>query len=286
MRTKAIVKLAIGLIIDYLILSQLLDREYAVLCLLGIMSYALMGEYIALYKHRAIHPSKLDDNTKAQLEELLFYVTDDVAKKSGVDLAKLRLWLIPSDAINAYAYGIRNLGITQGALNCCDDGMLCAVLGHEVAHVLHFDAVFHRIIFSNVTLIIISLVIISFVSLTSIWLLFILLCVLGICGGVFSLFLFRGANKLVKTYFTALQYAVIFVYQLIMNAVSRQSEFRADRYAVELGYGRELEAFLERFVDAENQRQLSLNEALYNSHPPVQKRLLKIEGCQQVGHDK
>lgn len=284
MRTKALVKIAIGLIIDYLILSQLLDREYAVLCLIGIVSYALMGEYVALYKHRAIHPDKLDDKTKTRLEELLYYVTDDVAKKSGVDLAKLRLWLIPSDEINAYAYGIRNLGITQSALNCCDDGMLCAVLSHEVAHTLNLDAVWNRLVFANVTLIFASLSILAFVSLASIWLLFTLLCVLGICRGIFSIFMFKGSNALIKSYFTGLQYIVITIYQAVMAAVSRHSEFRADRYAVELGYGRELVSFLKRFaVVSTEERQLSLSEALYATHPPAQTRLLKIEGMQQKG---
>lgn len=283
MRTKALVKISIGLIIDYLILSQLLDREYAVLCLIGIVSYALMGEYVALYKHRAIHPDKLDDKTKTRLEELLYYVTDDVAKKTGSDL-KIKLWLIPSDEINAYAYGIKNIGITQGALNCCDDGMLCAVLSHEVAHTLNLDAVWHRFIFANVTLIIASLAVITFVSLASIWLLFTLLCVLGICRGLFSIFMYKGSHTLIKSYFTGLQYIVITIYQAVMAAVSRHSEFRADRYAVELGYGRELVSFLKRFaVVSTEERQLSLSEALYATHPPAQTRLLKIEGMQQKG---
>lgn len=33
-----------------------------------------------------------------------------------------------------------------------------------------------------------------------------------------------------------------------MSAVSRQSEFRADRFTVELGYDQELSSFLERFA--------------------------------------
>lgn len=278
MHTKALVKIVIGLIMDYLILSQLLDREYAVLCLIGIVSYSLMGECIALYKHRAIHPNKLDDKTKTRLEELLYYVTDDVAKKSGSDL-KIKLWLLPSDEINAYSYGIRNISVTQGALNCCDDGMLCAVLSHEVAHTLNLDAVWNRLVFANVTLILASLIIITFVSLTSIWLLFTLLCVLGICRGIFSIFMFKGVNTLVKGYFTGLQFIVVTIYQAVMAAVSRHSEFRADRYAVELGYGIQLVSFLERFaVVSTEERQLSLSEVLYATHPPAQTRLLKIEG--------
>lgn len=277
MRIQALLKIAVALIIDYFLLFQMLDSKYAALCLVGIVSYALLGEYIALFKHHAIHPSKLDDNTRIRLEELLHYVAD----KSGVSLSKHRLWLIPSDEINAYAYGVKNIAITQGALNCCDDGMLCAVLSHEVAHTLNLDAVWHRLIFANITLILASFIVITCVTLTALWLIFILLCVLGICGGVFSLFMFKGINTLVKGYFTSLQYLVITIYQAVMAAISRRSEFRADHFAVELGYGLELKSFLERFVIGTERRQLSLSEVLYATHPPTQTRLLKIEGIQQ-----
>lgn len=284
MRMQALLKIAITLVVDYFLLFQLLDSKYAVLCLVGIVSYALMGEYIALYKHRAIHPDKLGDNTRIRLEELLHYIANNATKKSEVNLSKLRLWIIPSDEINAHAYGIRNIGITQGALNCCDDGMLCAVLSHEIAHTLNLDAVWNRLVFANVTLILSSLSVIAFVSIASIWLLFTLFCVLGICRGIFSIFMFKGSNALIKGYFTGLQYIVLTIYQAVMAAVSRHSEFRADRYAVELGYGRELVSFLERFaVVSTEERQLSLSEVLYATHPPAQTRLLKIEGMQQKG---
>ena len=134
-------------------------------------------------------------------------------------------------------------------------------------------------IFANVTLVLAGLTIGSFLTVSFMWLLFIMLCLFGICGGFISVFFFSGTKKLVKGVFRVLQYSVLFVYKAVMGIASRGSEFRADRFSCRLGaeYGAALSYFLTRFVEPQQNQQRSLTDILYASHPAAYKRVQRIE---------
>ena len=91
------------------------------------------------------------------------------------------------------------------------------------------------------------------------------------------MFLFQGISKLVKGCFTLMQRVVLFVYQAVMACVSRQCEYRADRYSCELGYASQLSYFLQRFVEGQETGHRSLQEVIYASHPATHKRIQRIE---------
>lgn len=277
MRLGGIVKISVALLVDFLLIYDILGVEAALIITVGIMLYAWLGEYIALFKDGTVSLNHLDDYERSRLTRVHEYLTEDVKRVSGADISGLRLHVIPSDDINAYAYGFHNVSITRSVLASCDDMTLCSVLGHEVSHILNMDAVFHRVIFANVTLVIIGLMVVSFISVSFLWILFLILCILGICGGLFSMLVFHGIRKLVKGTFTVIQHLVLFIYQTVMGLVSRRCEFRADKYSVQLGYGSQLSYFLTRFAVGQEPRQKTLNEILYASHPAAYKRVQKIE---------
>lgn len=277
MKLHGYLRIVVFLLVFFALSYSILGVEAAALLTLGITLYAWLGEYLALLKDGAIRMDHLCDYEKNRLSCALENLTEDVQRVSGTDISKLRLHVIPSDNINACAYGFRNIGVTRAMLSNCDDATLCAVVAHEVSHTFCMDAVFYRLVFASITILIASLICLSVASTSVIWILFAVLCALGLCGGLFSMFLFQGFSKLVKGYFTLMQRVVLFVYQAVMACVSRQCEFRADHYSCELGYGPQLSYFLQRFVESQETGPKSLQEVIYSSHPSTHKRILRIE---------
>lgn len=277
MRIIGIVKIAVILLVDFSLIYYTLGIEAAIAIIACMMLYAWLGEYIALLKDGAIGVNNLNDYEKTKLIRAHTCLTEDVKRVAGTDISKLKLHIIPSEDINAFCYGFNNVAITRSALNACDDMTLCSVLGHEISHLLSLDAVVNRLIFANVTCAILGLAISSFISISFLWIIFIVLCVCGICGGVLSMYVFHGVRKLVKGLFSVFQYLILFIYQVAMGIASRACEFRSDRFSCELGYGAQLSYFLTRFIEGQETRQKSLNEILYASHPATYKRVLRIE---------
>lgn len=276
-RIVGVTKLIGILLVDFFLAYYILGVKVALLNTVGIMLYGWLGEYIGLLKDGAIRLDYLNDYERVKLLRVHNCLIDDVKRVSGSDISRLKLHIIPSDDINACAYGFNNVGITRATLNCCDETILCSVLGHEISHILNMDAVVNRLIFANVTLVIVGLIMASFITVSFMWIVFIILCAFGICGGLFSMFIFHGTKKLVKGTFTVLQHVVLFIYKVVIGIASRSCEFRADKYSCELGYGPQLSYFLNRFVGGQESTQRSLTEILYNSHPATYKRVFRIE---------
>lgn len=277
MRVKGIIKITLAIIVDFALVYGLFGIEAAGLVCGGIMLYAWLGEYTALMKDSAVKISSLNDYERMKLTRSFNTLVGDVQEKSAVDISGVKLHLIPSDQINAYAYGFHNIAVTRGALSVCDELTLNAVLSHEVSHILCMDAVFHRIVFANITLVIVGLIISSFAATSFMWIIFWVLCLFGICKGCVSIFLFSGISKMIKGMFELMQRFVLFAYQAIMGVVSRNSEFRADRYACSLGYGSQLNYFLSRFMEGQDSRKRTLRDILYAAHPDTYKRIERIE---------
>ena len=277
MRIYSFTKILSVLLLDFFLVTSVLGVEAGTITTLLILFYGWAGEYIALIKDGAIRLEHLNPYEKDKLIRVHQCLAGDVKRISNTDISNLKLHIVPSDEINAWAYGFHHISITRAALTSCDDTTLCAVLSHEVNHILCFDPVFHRIVFANVTLALLGLIAGSFISVSFLWILFFLLCAFGICGGLFSIFVVHGFTKIVKGFFSGLQHLIVFLYQVIMGLICRRCEFRADQYAVKLGYGPQLVYFLERFVDGQDSRQKTINELLYASHPATYKRIQKID---------
>lgn len=277
MKLRGYLKIVVFLLVFFVWSYGLLGEEVAALLTLGITLYAWLGEYLALLKDSAVRMDHLRDYERSRISCALENLAEDVNRVSGADISRLRMYVIPSDDINACAYGLRSIGVTRAMLNNCDDATLCAVVAHEVSHTFCMDAVFYRLVFASVTILIAGLTCLAAAGTSVIWILFAVLCALGLCGGLFSMFLFQGFSRLVKGYFTLIQRAVLFVYQAVMACVSRRCEYRADRYSCQLGYGPQLSYFLQRFVEIQETGSKSLQDVIYASHPAAHKRIMRIE---------
>ena len=282
MRIRGIMKVMAALVVDFVLCYIGTGAVLAAIVTGGIFFYAWIGESIAVFRDRAVSLEHLNDYERLRLVRVKDSLTEDVRRVFGEDISNLKLYVTASDQMNAYAYGFQSVAVTRAVLNSCDDATVCAVLGHEVSHILNMDAVFHRIIFANVMLILGGLIAGSFICMSVIWILFLILCLFGVCTGIFSMLIFHGVRKIVKGTFTAVQYCVVFLYQAVMGLISRRGEFRADWCSCQLGYRSQLRYFLTRFVEGQEPERQSLHEILYATHPPVRKRLQRIEQYRSV----
>ena len=274
-RFCGILKVAFVLALDFVFIYGLFENFYIAFIAVGVISvYILLGGYIDLLKEEAVISKKLPAFQRSKLEAAKNQLVADVKSTSGINISRMKLYLIPGDnEMNATAYGFNCVSVTRGTFDNTDTITLNAVLAHEVSHILNFDVEFNRAVFCSVTLIIGALSVMSFAIMAIIFLIFFVLSCFRFWLGVMA---FQGATKAVGGIFSLLQRGVVMIYRTLLSLVSRHAEYRSDKYSYLLGYGMQLSYFL-TIAEPANQRQLTLTEAMYRSHPPTSKRIARLE---------
>lgn len=274
-RLFGILKVALVLIIDFVAIYSLFDDPYIASGAVGVITlYVLLGGYLALLKEGAVSSKKLPTYQRNRLENAKMQLVADVKSVSGANISGLKLYLVPGDDdMNATAYGFNCVSVTRGTFDNADPVTLNAVLGHEISHILHWDAEFNRAVFCSVTLLVTVLSVVSFAVVVCIFLIFLVLSCFRSWLGVM---VFQGTTKVVSGIFSLLQRGVVVVYRSLLSLASRHAEYRSDKYSCMLGYGVQLSHFL-ALAEPNSQRQLTLTEAMYRSHPPTPKRITRLE---------
>lgn len=278
MRVKGLIKVMLILLIEFAICYLFMDIAVATAIIAVTVVYsAIIGEYLGLCRMGAIRMEKLSEMERIKLENAFQQLKRDIRGIYGLNRDKTKLYLIPSEEINAYSFGFRNIAITRGALQCCDSLTINAVLAHEMGHLESLDAVINRIVFFNITMIILAISCASAMTTLIIFATFLILYIIGVVrGGFLSIFVTSKISQLSKGIFRGIQHVIIFVYRAVIGGISRRGEYRADRYSCDLGYSVQLSYFLQRFLTSENQNN-NLLDVIYASHPKTQKRVEKIE---------
>ncbi|MGN0114993.1 MAG: M48 family metalloprotease [Acutalibacteraceae bacterium] len=274
-RLFGILKVTLVLALDFFAIYSLFENLCISSIVVGVIAlYVLFGGYLALFKEGAVSSKKLPAYQRNRLEAAKAQLAADVKSASGADISGMKLYLVPGDdEMNATAYGLNCISVTRGTFDNTDPITLNAVLAHEICHILNFDAEFNRAVFCSVTLLVGALSIMSFATLAVIFLLFLLLSCFSSWLGVMA---FHGTTKAVGGIFSLLQRGVVMIYRSLLGLVSRHAEYRSDKYSCTLGYGIQLSHFL-AVAEPANQRQLTLTEAMYRSHPPAAKRIARLE---------
>ena len=274
-RLFGIIKVAIVLAIDFVAIYSLFEDPYIASIAVGVIAlYVLFGGYLALLKEGVVSSKKLPAYQRNRLETAKMQLVADVKSVSGANISGLKLYLAPGDDdMNATAYGFNCVSVTRGTFDNADPITLNAVLAHEVSHILNFDAEFNRAVFCSVTLLVGALSVMSFAMMAIIFLIFL---VLSCFRSWLSVMAFQGTTKAVGGLFSLLQRGVVVIYRSLLSLVSRHAEYRSDKYSCMLGYGVQLSHFL-ALIEPNNQRQLTLTEAMYRSHPPTSKRIARLE---------
>lgn len=274
-RLPGILKVNAVLALDFLVLFALFDDAAIAAVVTGVMAlYVWLGGYLALFKEGAVRCDKLPSYARARLEAAKNQLREDVHRMNSVDISGLKLYLVPgNNEMNATAYGGNCVSVTNGTFSNADPVTLNAVLGHEISHILNFDAESNRAVFCSITLLVGAISVMSAVSMVIIFLIFLGCSCFSSWLGVLA---YRGTTKAVGGIFSLFQRGIVLMYHALLSLASRHAEYRSDLYSANLGYGIQLAHFLE-IAAPESRCRMTLTEALYRSHPPTPKRIARLE---------
>lgn len=248
----------------------------AFIALAALIYAAGIGEYIARVKCRAI----LCDPALGVKHEKLFNCYQGVKGKieeEGYHVpGNIKICLIPGEEMNAYCFGARSIGVTEGTLNL-DNKTVEALIAHELGHLFNGDSILNMILVTNCLGIIAILAFYQFVLIAVVYIIMIICCLVGLFRFSFaSYFITSKILGLIKIVMGTAKTIVLQVSRLVISALSRKSEFIADRFAACMGYTFYLRRFLERFAPDRGTAEQSFFAVLYDTHPSTALRIQQL----------
>lgn len=208
--------------------------------------------------------------TKRERDYLLplFQEVYEHAKEKYSYLNEIEICIIDNMTVNAMAMGKRTIAVTKGAMETFSEEELKAVIAHEVAHILHGDtlASLYAIVGNGIFTIYI---------LINRFFLFLLDLIDSSASrrrSFFSLVL-----AFTRFIFEATIYLFSFLMQIAMSVNSRTSEYRADKFAYDIGYDNDMiDALylLEKISLGDNS---TIIQKMIASHPRITLRINRLE---------
>lgn len=182
------------------------------------------------------------------------------------------LAVLPSDDLNAFACGGHLVIVTSYAVEALPRDELSGVLAHELSHHLGLHTV--------------ALTVAQWLSIPVLLLARIGFFLQNVASAATSSFASHSSaltavGRLVAAVLTGVSWvflAGLLLSNSLANRVGRNSEFHADRRAVEMGFGRPLATALRRFVaDFGTDRPVGAHARLAATHPPARTRVARID---------
>jgi STE24 endopeptidase len=204
-----------------------------------------------------------------------------VLRRTRLPRGRFTLLVVDDHDLCAVAVGGPIVLVTTGAINGLAADELEGVLAHELAH--HLGP--HDVVLS----------LSQWLAAPLVW--------LGSVGDIMSkvgcliMILFGALFFLVVPLLGVLAGAAVLIFALVLlvggrvagllgNLVGRHSEYYADALTVDLGFGEELAGAIDRFLRQgyEADRRRSVGQRLFGNHPPLPRRLSRIN--RRVAEDR
>lgn len=249
---------------------------------LAAIIYALgIGEYVARVKYRAIPCDPSLGVKHAKLDNCYQRVREKVTAE-GYNLSNdVKVCLIPGDEMNAYCFGTRSIGVTEGALNL-DNRTVEAIIAHELGHLTNGDSVLNMVLIINCLGIIAVLAFYQFALIACVYIIMVICCVVGLFRFSFvSYFITSKISGLIRFVMEVAKTIILQVSRLVISALGRKSEFIADRFAADMGYSFYLKRFLERFAPDTGVSGQSFLSVLYDTHPSSALRIQQLNSIDE-----
>lgn len=211
----------------------------------------------------------------------------EVLRRAGIPTGKYRLWVEDNNELNAGACGGNIVSITRGAMRYQGEH-LGAIMAHELGHRINGHtypgllawwysqplAIIKRIAWSVLRVAVALLRFISYLDIRVA-----LVGYLAI-GAVYFFILFGLVSAIIWAWRTFWPSVIVLALAWVLSPViGRMAEHRADRTAVQLGYGDALVAVFREWqaMGADEHSQRSLRALWTASHPPLHSRIRRIE---------
>jgi len=193
------------------------------------------------------------------------------AKRKNPELGRIELCIIDKLSVNAVALGKRTLAVTKGAIGTFSPEELKALMAHEIAHIAYGDTMARLYMIVGNGLFTACVLIAQALIFIAEW-----------------IEIYNNRKKesfspawfvitFIKLLFTLILLVVQFLMKIVISISYRRSEFRADRYAYDLGHGEKLvQAFylMEKIQLGDNR---SVLQKMTADHPRITSRIERLE---------
>ena len=272
-------------VVLYILLDQDIERTNAQF--LSIIPMVLIGVaiwfFISYFFHTQMIQSATHSRPLERRENMRVYnLTENLCMSVGMPMPKL--YIIESDALNAFASGINEktfaVTLTRGIINRLNDEELEGVIAHELTHIRNRD----------VRLLIVTIVFVGIFATIADFALRILLN--GSMSSSRNRKNDKGGGALVLLIILLVAGAIYFLSILFKLALSRSREYMADAGAVELTRNSlALASALKKISGHSTIREVQNDEvkelfidykaqgffSLFATHPPIEKRIQVLE---------
>lgn len=272
-------------VVLYILLDQDIERTNAQF--LSIIPMVLIGVaiwfFISYFFHTQMIQSATHSRPLERRENMRVYnLTENLCMSVGMPMPKL--YIIESDALNAFASGINEktfaVTLTRGIINTLNDEELEGVIAHELTHIRNRD----------VRLLIVTIVFVGIFATIADFALRMLLN--GSMSSSRNRKNDKGGGALVLLIILLVAGAIYFLSILFKLALSRSREYMADAGAVELTRNSlALASALKKISGHSTIREVQNDEvkelfidykaqgffSLFATHPPIEKRIQVLE---------
>ena len=272
-------------VVLYILLDQDIERTNAQF--LSIIPMVLIGVaiwfFISYFFHTQMIQSATHSRPLERRENMRVYnLTENLCMSVGMTMPKL--YIIESDALNAFASGINEktfaVTLTRGIINTLNDEELEGVIAHELTHIRNRD----------VRLLIVTIVFVGIFATIADFALRMLLN--GSMSSSRNRKNDKGGGALVLLIILLVAGAIYFLSILFKLALSRSREYMADAGAVELTRNSlALASALKKISGHSTIREVQNDEvkelfidykaqgffSLFATHPPIEKRIQVLE---------
>jgi len=183
----------------------------------------------------------------------------------------IKLYIMDAMYVNAFAMGRKTVAVTKGAIETFTADELKGVLAHELGHITH----------GHTKALLLS-VIGNFFFTVLVWIFRAILFVVQVVSDIVADLNYIGAIFSIFTLIARVLVDVsVFVFinlgQTILASNSRFNEFQADKFALDIGHGRELISGLYLLQKISINRKMSWSEQSKASHPHIAHRIAYLE---------
>lgn len=203
----------------------------------------------------------------ADERQYLEQIVKFLCQRSGESPNKYHLYVKRDDTLNAFAVGRDNICVHTGLLNVMNAPQVAAIVAHEMGHIQNNDTIYGvgcgAIAWAG------NGVVQLYVTFIRILSIFASLPIIGWLIAIIILF--------VNLQLWVMQFFLNLPLQLINMFSSRQNEYAADRYACEIGLGRELYEGLSILMKFSGESKMGFFSNLMSTHPATPKRLARIQ---------
>ena len=201
--------------------------------------------------------------------EILQMIQKDMQNHTGIDMSQFDWFIKNDDSINAFALGHNRICINTGTIMALPYDELLGIVAHEMGHIHHKDSAYG---FSRFYMNYLGQMCIRVYELFArliLWIQYLRIPVITFIVQIFYL--------LVTLQILFMQWVIKVPLIITDLFTGRRAEYRADKYAYEIGLGTELHNALVtlRNYTAESSES-GLMSKLYSTHPATEKRIERL----------